>query len=98
MRYFAEKENGVLIGLGIGMNGEEITETQYNALMDETLQKSDLVYKVYMGYTAIETVQEEWREEIQQRVNLLQTENGPADQAEISDAEALAIILGGEEG
>ena len=49
-----------------------------------------------MGEITLDAVPAEWQEEIQRRVNERIEQDGAADQQEISDAEALAIILGGE--
>lgn len=97
MRYFKKHDDtGKLIAIGTGPGGVEITETEYNRLLTEIREKAALVNQLYMGEITLEDVPTEWQEEIQRRVNERIEQDGTADQQEISDAEALAIILGGE--
>ena len=70
MRYCAiYNENGKLIAIGTGHGGVEITETEYNRLLIEIRAKADLVNKLYECQITIEDVPDEWREEIQSRVD-----------------------------
>ena len=72
-----------------------ITEEEYNALLSETREKSALEDALYCGEITLDDVPEEWREEIEQAVNDRIATEGTADEQEISDEEALNIILGG---
>lgn len=83
MRYFAKIEDYTYQAIGIGNGGIEITETEYNEIM-EILQhipsaegkgyrlKTDLTWEAYD----------------------LPPEPEPSDEDEISDTEALNVIMG----
>ena len=72
MRYYANyDENGILIGIGIGAGGNEITEDSYNTLLSEIVEKAELVDKLYNGEINIDDVPIAWQEEIQSRVDKL---------------------------
>lgn len=97
MRYYAQyNEDNHLIAIGTGPGGVEITEAEYNRLLAEIRQKADLVNKLYSGEITLEGVPQEWREEIQRRVDEWIANQGAADDQDISAEEALDIILGGE--
>ena len=69
-RYFIEKNlQGEIIGIGIGLNGIEITKEEYNSLLAEIRLKAELVDKLYNSEITIEDVPTEWQEEIQRRVD-----------------------------
>lgn len=97
MRYYAKYDIGnklVLIGTGYG--GVEITEAEYNALLSEIREKSDLVDKLYSSEITIDFVPTEWQEEIQHRVDERIEQQDTLEEQELSAEEALDIILGGE--
>ena len=97
MRYYAQySDYSGLIAIGTGPGGVEITEAEYNRLLTEIREKAALVNQLYMGEITLDDVPTEWQEEIQRRVNERIEQDGAADQQQISDEEALAIILGGE--
>ena len=96
MRYYKKTERNELIAIGIGTEGVEITEAEYNTLLTAIREKAALVYQLYMGKITLDDVPTEWQEEIQRRVNERIEQEGAADRQQISDEEALAIILGGE--
>ena len=97
MRYYAQyNENNKLIAIGTGAGGVEITEEEYNRLLTEIREKSDLVDKLYNGEITIDDVPAEWREEIQRRVDERIAMQGTLEEQDISAEEALSIILGGE--
>ena len=96
MYYAQYNASGKLTAIGAGPGGTEITETEYNALLTEIREKAALVDKLYSGEITLADVPEEWREEIQRRVNERIAAEGEAAQQEISAEEALNIILGGE--
>lgn len=96
MRYYAQyNDNGKLIAIGIGYGGTEITEAEYNALLAEIREKAALVDKLYSGEITIGDVPEDWREEIQHRVDERIAAEGTAEEQDISAEEALDILLGG---
>lgn len=96
MRYYKEVDvNGRVLVIGIGLGHTEITEAEYNTLLTEMQEKSILAKKLYTGEITIDSVPEEWREEVQERVDTRTAEYGTYDEREISAAEALEIILGG---
>lgn len=97
MRYYAKyNESGKLILIGTGSGGTEITESEYNRLLSEILEKSTLVDKLYSGEITIAEVPEDWRAEIQHRVEDRIAADGAAEAQDIPAEEALDIILGGE--
>lgn len=96
MRYYAQYNNsGKLIAIGTGLSGTEITEAEYNSLLSEIREKAALVNKLYSGEITIGDVPEDWREEIQHRVDERIAAEGSADEQDISAEEALDILLGG---
>ena len=96
MRYFSlHNSDHKLVGIGTGIGGTEITEAEYNALLAEILKKAELVDKLYSGEITIDDVPEDWREEIQHRVDERIAAEGTAEEQEISAEEALEILLGG---
>ena len=95
-RYFAQyNDDGILIAIGTGPGGTEITEAEYSALLTEIREKAALVDKLYSGEITIEDVPEEWQEEIQRRVDERIQADGEAENQPISAEEAMDIILGG---
>ena len=97
MRYYAQyNESNLLIAIGTGYGGTEITEAEYNVLLAEIREKADLVNKLYGGEITIEDVPTDWQEEIQRRVDERIAAEGEAAEQDISAEEALEIILGGE--
>ena len=96
MRYYAQyNDMGKLIVIGTGYGGTEITEAEYNALLAEIREKSDLVNKLYSGEITIDAVPVDWQEEIQRRVDERVAAEGSAEEQDISADEALEILLGG---
>lgn len=99
MRYFKEyDENGFVttIGAGDALNGIEITQEEYERLYTEMWEKVGYAEQVYRQEISIGDVPAEWQEEVQARVDEMVAEVGPYDTTQISDAEALAIITGGD--
>ena len=96
MRYFKKvNDYGMIIFIGTGPGGTEITEAEYNALLSEIREKAALVDKLYGGEITIDEVPEDWQEEIQRRVDERIAAEGTAEEQDISAEEALDILLGG---
>lgn len=96
-RYYVRyKTDGRIYMIGVGIGGTEITESEYNALLSEIREKAALVDKLYSGEITIADVPEDWREEIQRRVEERIAAEGAAEEQDIPAEEALDIILGGE--
>lgn len=96
MRYYAQyATSGTLIAIGTGPGGTEITEAEYNRLLTEIREKAALVDKLYSGEITIADVPEDWRAEIQRRVDERIAADGAAEEQDIPAEEALDIILGG---
>lgn len=96
MRYYAQYNgSGKLLAIGTGNGGTEITESEYNALLAEIREKAALVDKLYSGEITIDDVPNDWKEEIQRRVDERIQADGEAENQPISAEEAMDIILGG---
>ena len=95
MRYYAQyNESGKLLAIGTGPGGTEITESEYNTLLSEIREKADLVDKLYSGEITIANVPEEWREEIQRRVDERIAVEGEAAEQPVSGDEFLSMLEG----
>ena len=95
MRYYKRVYNDIVIAIGTGYGGTEITEAEYNALLSEIREKSAMVDKLYSGEITIDEVPADWQEEIQRRVDERIAAEGSAEEQDISVEEALEILLGG---
>ena len=96
MRCFAQyNDSGILLAIGTGPGGVEITEAEYNALLSEIREKAAFVNKLYSGEILIDEVPADWQEEIQRRVDERIAADGTAEEQDISAEEALDILLGG---
>ena len=95
MRYYKRVYNDIVIAIGTGYGGTEITEAEYNALLSEIREKSAMVDKLYSGEITIDEVPADWQEEIQRRVDERVAAEGSAEEQDISADEALNILLGG---
>ena len=95
MRYYKRVYNDIVIAIGTGYGGTEITEAEYNALLSEIREKSAMVDKLYSGEITIDEVPADWQEEIQRRVDERIAAEGSAEEQDISAEEALDILLGG---
>lgn len=97
MRYHAIcNESGVLLAIGTGPGGIEITEEEYNTLLTEIRTKAALVDSLYNGSITLEDVPADWQEEIQRRVDERIQREGEMEDQELSAEETLSILLGGE--
>lgn len=99
MKFFAVYEDRELKEVG-KIYGDfvtdfEITEAEYNRILNEIREKAALVDRLYADDITIADVPEEWREEIQRRVDERIAAEGAAAEQDISAEEALDIILGG---
>ena len=95
MRYYKRVYNDIVIAIGTGYGGTEITEAEYNALLSEIREKSAMEDKLYSGEITIDEVPADWQEEIQRRVDERIAAEGSAEEQDISAEEALDILLGG---
>ena len=96
MRYYKRVYNDIVIAIGTGYGGTEITEAEYNALLSEIREKSAMVDRLYGGEITIDDVPTDWQEEIQRRVDERIAAEGAAAEQDISAEEALDIIIGGD--
>lgn len=99
MRYYKIIDStGRLLAIGIGDDGEEITEAEYNALMAEIQAKWDYISKLSDGRITATDVPAEWRAEVQAEAEAIikAREEAANLPEEISAEEALNILLGGE--
>lgn len=70
----------------------EISEDEYNAILCDMQRKDELVYQLYQGVITVDDVPEEWREEIQQRVDELIAVQGRYEDLDIPADEFMAMI------
>lgn len=98
MRFFKKIDDaeGHII-LGIGNGGIEITEDEYNILLEEIRTKAALVDSLYKGEITISDVPADWQAEIQRRVDERIQREGEMEERELSAEETLSILLGGAE-
>ena len=95
MIYYAQYNDfGKIIAIGTGPGGAEITEAEYTRMLAEIREKAALVDRLYTGDITIADVPEEWREEIQRRVDERIAVEGEAAQQDISGDELLNMIEG----
>lgn len=94
MRYYAQyNEFGKLLVIGTGNGGTEITEEEYNRLLTEIRQKATLVNQLYNGEITIDSVPEQWQEEIQRRVDERKAWNEEhAEEVEATEADYIAAL------
>ena len=96
MRCFAQyNDSGILLAIGTGPGGVEITEAEYNALLSEIRDKADLTNKLYNGEITIDAIPVDWQKEIRRRVDERIDAKGVAEEQDIPAEEALDILLGG---
>ena len=97
MRYFIEyNDDGTVYAVGIGPGGTEITQAEYEKEEAAILAKNELIVQVYKGEITIDEVPAEWQREVQNGVDSFIATMGEYDTQQISDAEAIHIITGGE--
>lgn len=96
MRYYKIIKNNTLYAIGTGAGGIEITSDEYRTLSHEIDTKINLIEDLLAKKITIDSVPAEWQEEIQRRVDECIAAQGALDEQDISDSEALDIILGGE--
>lgn len=83
MRYYAQyNESSKLIAIGTGPGGTEITEAEYNAFLSMIREKADLVGKLYNGEITIDSIREDWQEEIKRRVDERKANEPNTDEVE----------------
>lgn len=86
MRYYAKYNNGVLVCVGTGLGGEEITEEQYHAMREEIHEKNRYTDLLCSGEVTMEEVPEQWRAELERRI-------AESSEVELSAEEALAELV-----
>ena len=97
MRHYAQyNEYGKLTAIGTGPGGVEITEEEYNRLLEEIRTKATLVDSLYSGSITLEDVPADWQAEIQRRVDERIQREGKMEEQELSAEETLSILLGGK--
>lgn len=94
MRYYKQIIDDVLVSIGTGNGGVEITKEEYDALFAEIQEKASLSDRLYDGDIVIEDVPESWRDEIQRRVEEREELEATIQNGEISDDEFVAMLEG----
>ena len=95
MRCFAQySDSGILLAIGTGPGGVEITEAEYNALLAEIREKAALVNQLYSGEITLDSVPADWQEEIQRRVDERIAADGEESEQPVSGDEFLSMLEG----
>lgn len=84
MKYYRQIVDNQIISISINGGGEEITETEYNKIMEIIQSRPSAEGKGYRLKTDLT-----WEEYV------LPPDPEPSDEDELTDAEALNILLGG---
>ena len=84
MRFYKQTSNNYIIAVGTGAGGTEITESEYNEIMAIIQNRPSADCKGYRLKTDLT-----WEEYD------LPPEPEPSDEDELSDTQALNILLGG---
>ena len=84
MRYYKQMSGAYIITIGVGLDGTEIAEDEYNEILSTIKNRPQAEGKGYKLKTDLT-----WEE-----YDLPSTPE-PSDEDELSDTEALDIILGG---
>ena len=92
MRYYKKISDGIIIAIGTGPGGTDITESEYNALLAEIREKAALVDKLYSGEITIDDVPTDWQEEIQLRVDERIAAEGEAAEQPMSGEEFMTML------
>ncbi len=99
MHYYKTLDSdGNLTSIGIGYDGIEITEEEYNAIAESMRAYGEYLQQLIDGTIDPSKVPEEWREELVATAEaIIKAREEAANQPEeISAEEALNILLGGE--
>lgn len=100
IRYYAKyNDAGELVSFGTTCCEitDEITEEEYLALMTNAAATREYVNQVYNGEMEADAVPEEYREKVKTQVEkLIADREMAAEEQDITNAEALAIITGEE--
>ena len=93
MRHYAQyNESNILIAIGTGSGGVEITEAEYNELLNMIQTKCALVDALYNGEITLDSVPSEWKEEIQRRVNERIAAEGEVEEQPIPTDEFYSML------
>lgn len=92
MRYYKYVESNTHFFIGTGPGGTEITEAEYNELLTMICEKAALVDALYAGEITIDSIREDWREEIQRRVDERIALEGALEEQPISTEEFYSMI------
>ena len=84
MRYNKQTSNSYILAIGTGYGGTEITETEYNDIM-----------AIIQSCPKVEGKGYRLKTDLTWEAYDLPPEPEPSDEDELSDAEALNILLGG---
>ena len=93
MRYYAQyNDENLLVAIGTGYGGTEITEEEYNRLLTEIRTKASFVDRLYNGEITISDAPTEWQEEIQRRVDERIANQGTLEEQDISSDEFYSMV------
>jgi hypothetical protein len=93
MRYYAKyDDSSVIIAIGTGDGGDEISEEEYQELLAQFVEKSRLVEMVFNGEITLDDVPSQWREEVQRRSEELKA-NAALCEDDVSAEDALAELV-----
>lgn len=93
MRYYVQyNESGKRVAIGTGYGGTEITESEYNRLLTEIREKAALVDQLYREEITLAEVPEQWREEIQRRVDERIANEPAPEEVEATESDYIAAL------
>lgn len=92
MRYFAKYENGLLVAIGTGDGGTEITAESYRVLMHEIREKAELVDRCFSGEITINEVPPLYRDEVEHRISARHAANEDIDATDEDFLDALTEL------
>ncbi len=86
MKYYKHMRGGRVSYIGTLPGGEEITEAEYDALLEEIREKAELVHRVFCGDMSADEVPDTWKADV-----LLQVEKRKAA-AEVRAAAEVDLV------
>jgi hypothetical protein len=91
MRFYKISDGNDVRLIGAGEGGDEITEAEYQKLLEQIVEKARFVDLLYSGEIALDDVPSQWREEVRHRAEERKANATIAE--EVSAEDALAELV-----